>query len=141
MSIIKAYGYITREHDGIIQVLVFRHSILEAGIQIPKGTVKPQECTSHTVIREIQEETGLKDFKVEKLLAEDFWENDDGIIHNRFFYKIQVCETRDEWDYAPIGGGDEDGLLFHYFWISSQAEVELSRGHGDYLHLIFKEYI
>lgn len=133
----KAYGYITRIREGIIQVLVFRHSILEAGIQIPKGTVKPQESTDHAVIREMQEETGLKHFKVEKLLAEDFWENNDGLIHNRFFYKIQVCETPDEWDYAPTGGGEETGLMFHYFWISSKDEVELIRGHGDYLHLIF----
>lgn len=139
LPIKKAYGYICRVNEGIIQVLVFRHSVLEAGIQIPKGTVMPKESTKDAVIREMQEETGLKDFKVEKLLAEDFWENDDGIIHNRFFYKIHVCETPDEWNYAPTGGGDEAGLMFHYFWISSKDEVELIRGHGDYLHLIFNE--
>jgi len=30
-------------------------------------------------------------------------------------------------------GGEEEGLTFHYFWISSKEEVELSKGHGDYL--------
>jgi len=134
----KAYGYICRDNEGIIQVLVFRHSMLEAGIQIPKGTVKQKESPVQAVIREMQEETGLNIFKVDKLLAEDFWENDDGIIHNRFFYKIQVSNTLDKWDYAPTGGGEETGLIFHYFWISSKDEVELIRGHGDYLHLILK---
>ncbi|MFJ5766482.1 NUDIX domain-containing protein [Lysinibacillus sp. NPDC093210] len=137
LPIKKAYGYITRVKEGIIQVLVFRHSITEAGIQIPKGTVKPKESTYHAVIREMKEETGLKDFNVEKLLAEDFWENDDGVLHNRFFYKINVSDTLDEWDYEPTGGGDEAGLIFHYFWMSSKDEIKLIRGHGDYLHLIF----
>lgn len=83
----KAYGYVTRIKEGKTQVLVFQHPITEAGIQIPKGTVKPKEDTYHAVIREIEEETGLRSFHVENLIAEDLWENDDGAIHNRFFIK------------------------------------------------------
>lgn len=137
MPIKKAYGYITRVKAGKIQVLVFRHSIAEAGIQIPKGTVKPDEHTYRAVVREVKEETGLENFEVEGLIAEDHWKNGDGTIHNRFFYKINVSNTLDSWDYEPTGGGDEEGLIFHYFWISSKDEIELSRGHGDYLQLIF----
>lgn len=133
----KVYGYVTRMRDGKTQLLVFRHSVPEAGIQIPKGTVKPKEVTHNAVIREIEEETGLRNLTVEELIAEDFWENDDGAIHNRFFYKITVSSNRDEWDYHPTGGEDEDGLIFHYFWISSMNEVKLIRGHADYLNLIF----
>lgn len=88
----------------------------------------------------MEEETGLRDLHVEGLLAEDFWENDDGSIHNRIFYKITVSNVADEWDYEPTGGGEEEGLIFHYFWISSENEVELIRGHGNYLKLIFNEY-
>lgn len=137
MPIKKAYGYITRIKEGKTQVLVFRHSIAEAGIQIPKGTVKPNEDTYNAVIREVQEETGLEEFEVERLLAEDYWENDDGSIHNRFFYKINALNTLDCWHYEPTGGGEEIGLTFRYFWISSIDEVELIRGHGDYLEYIF----
>ena len=133
----KAYGYVTRMREGEIQVLVFRHPNAEAGIQIPKGTVKPNEDTYNAVVREIEEETGLRNFKVDNLMAEDFWEYDDGTIHNRFFYKITVATDLDEWDYHPTGGGDEEGLKFHYFWITSINDVELVRGHGDYLNLIF----
>ncbi|WP_240468775.1 NUDIX domain-containing protein, partial [Gracilibacillus sp. YIM 98692] len=86
-SIKKAYGYVTRNKNGKKQVLVFQHPIAEAGIQIPKGTVKNGEDTFNAVIREIKEETGLRNFSVDHLIAEDFWENDDGKIHNRFFYK------------------------------------------------------
>ena len=136
-SIRKAYGYVTRIKDGKIQVLVFQHPISEAGIQIPKGTVNAEEDTYNAVIREVKEETGLMNFEVENLIAEDYWENDDGAVHNRFFYKINVSSNLNEWDYEPTGGGDEEGLTFHYFWISSKDEVELIRGQGDYLNLIF----
>jgi 8-oxo-dGTP pyrophosphatase MutT (NUDIX family) len=133
----KVYGYVTRIKEGKNQVLVFQHPIAEAGIQIPKGTVQHEEDTQCAVKREIEEETGLRHFQVEHLLADDLWENDDGTIHNRFFYKITVSNSEDEWDYAPTGGGEEKGLTFHFFWVSSPNEVELIRGHGDYLSLIF----
>ncbi|WP_269409697.1 NUDIX hydrolase [Lentibacillus daqui] len=137
MAIKKAYGYVTRVKEGRTQILVFRHPVTEAGIQIPKGTIKSKESTYNAIIREIKEETGLKNFEIEKLIAEDYWENDDGIIHNRFFYKINVSNVPDKWDYEPTGGEDEEGLTFHFFWISSENEVKLIRGHGDYLNLIF----
>ncbi|WP_234447096.1 NUDIX hydrolase [Virgibacillus salexigens] len=133
----KAYGYVTRVKEGKPQVLVFQHPIAEAGIQIPKGTVKEGEDTFNAVIREIKEETGLDNFEVEDLIAEDFWENDDGTIHNRFFYKIKATEVKDEWDYQPTGGGEEDGLIFRFFWISSKDEIKLIRGHADYFDYIF----
>ncbi|WP_335808448.1 NUDIX domain-containing protein [Halobacillus litoralis] len=129
----------TRQKDGKPQVLVFQHPCAEAGIQIPKGTVQRDEATIYAVRREVEEETGLRNFQVEHILAEDLWENDDGTVHHRFFYKITVSNAADEWDYEPTGGGEEEGLIFRFFWISSEGEVELIRGHGDYLHFIFAE--
>ncbi|REJ11089.1 NUDIX hydrolase [Halobacillus trueperi] len=136
-SIKKAYGYVTRIIEGRPQVLVLQHPVAEAGIQIPKGTVQPGEETQNAVLREMEEETGLRNLRVEQLLAEDLWENDDGSIHHRFFYELPVFHVDDEWDHDPTGGGEEEGLTFHFFWISSIDEVELIRGHGDYLPLIF----
>lgn len=99
--------------------------------------MKPQEDAYQAVIREMKEETGLENFHVEKLITEDFWENVDGAIHNRYFYQIRVSNVPDEWDHQPTGGGDEAGLTFHFFWISSEHEVQLIKGHGDYLNRIF----
>ncbi len=136
----KAYGYVTRIKDRRQQVLVFQHKNLpDAGIQIPKGTVKEDEDTFSAVIREVKEETGIQRFEVEKLITEDYWENDDGAMHNRYFYKIVCNEMADEWEYNPTGGGEEEGLTFQFFWVASVEEVELIRGHADYLKLIFDE--
>ncbi|WP_430788041.1 NUDIX hydrolase [Virgibacillus flavescens] len=133
----KAYGYVSRIKNGTPQVLVFRHSIKESGIQIPKGTIELGEEPFHAVIREVQEETGLVDFQVEELIKQDKWEF-KGKVYERFFYKINIEEDRETWDHAPTGGGSEDGLIFSYFWISHKHEVELAPGHGDYLDWIFK---
>ncbi|WP_281974318.1 NUDIX hydrolase [Halobacillus litoralis] len=133
----KAYGYVVRYRNGKPQLLVFQHPFKEAGIQIPKGTVKGGEDTYDAVIREIKEETGLEDFMVEEMIAEDLWRNDDGKIHHRFFYKIKAKEERHEWYYKPTGGGEEEGLKFRFFWISSENEITLIKGHGDYLGSIF----
>jgi 8-oxo-dGTP pyrophosphatase MutT (NUDIX family) len=135
----KVYGYVTRIKDGKTQVLVFRHKdIPKAGIQIPKGTVKEDEDTYNAVIREIKEETGIERFEVKNLISEDYWENDDGAIHNRYFYKIVCNEIADEWEYNPTGGEEEIGLTFQFFWFSSEEEVALLRGHADYLKPIFR---
>lgn len=110
----KAYGYVTRMKDGKRQLLVSQHSIPEAGIQIPKGTVKPNEDTYKAVIRELEEET-VKDFEIESLIAEDYWAADDGVIHNRFFYKITVRDAQDKWDHRQTGEGEEAILTFKLF--------------------------
>lgn len=120
--------------------MVFKHkNIPEAGIQIPKGTVKEDEDTFSAVIREVQEETGIQRFEVEKLITEDYWENDDGAMHKRYFYKIVCNEMADEWEYNPTGGGEEEGITFQFFWVSSDEEVELIKGHADYLKMVFDE--
>jgi len=137
----KAYGYITRLHNGKPQVLVFHHLIPEAGIQIPKGTVRKDEGPEEAVMREMGEETGMSGLQLRKLVAVDLWKADDGVLHERFFYELTVSDSQEEWLFNPTGGGEEDGLTFHFFWISSLDEVELVRGHGDYLEEIFEEEV
>lgn len=38
--------------------------------------------------------------------------NDDGAIHNRFFYKINVLDAPDGWDYQPTGRGGRTNISF-----------------------------
>lgn len=106
----KAYGYVTRIKNEKVQVLVLQHPNPEAGIQIPKGTVELGEDPATAVIREIKEETGLNGLSLKGLLAEDSWNYDDGALHHRFFYQINVSEERDEWVHYPTGGSLEEGL-------------------------------
>ncbi|MGG4547593.1 NUDIX domain-containing protein [Rossellomorea marisflavi] len=135
----KAYGYITRNHDGRPQVLVFQHLILEAGVQIPKGTVQDGEDPEAAVVREMIEETGLTEWGKPEFLADDRWRADDGSIHHRHFYRLDQGDAPDQWQHEPSGGGEEEGLQFTLFWISSPGDIPLARGHGDYLHHVLEE--
>ncbi|MBD8036962.1 NUDIX domain-containing protein [Solibacillus sp. A46] len=132
----KSYGYITRQVNGKTQILVFQHPVKEAGIQIPKGTVKHGEMPVDAVKREMEEETGLSNFPAIHYLIDDFWENDDGVIHHRYFYRINIDKTQDEWNYKPTGGGAEDGKVFRFFWVTPDDGKQLIRGHADYFRLI-----
>jgi 8-oxo-dGTP pyrophosphatase MutT (NUDIX family) len=63
----KVTAFVTRERDGVRELLVFKHP--KAGIQIPAGTVEDGENPETAVKREVYEETGLQNVKIEKSLG------------------------------------------------------------------------
>lgn len=63
----KVTAFITRERDGVKELLVFKHPT--AGIQIPAGTVEKGEDIETAVKREAYEETGLRFVEVESYLG------------------------------------------------------------------------
>lgn len=63
----KVTAFVTRERNGVNELLLFRHPT--AGIQIPAGTVEKGETPETAVTREVYEETGLRDVKIEKSLG------------------------------------------------------------------------
>lgn len=137
----RAYAYVTRIKDGARQVLVFsQHNDPDAGIQIPGGGIEPEEAPLEGVRREVVEETGLKECLVERELAVDMWEYHNGDLHQRverYFFLLSVGDAPDEWKHHVTGKGEDNGLIFLYFWMNSPEEVQLVPGDADYLHLIF----
>ncbi len=124
----KAYGYVTRKHNGTMQVLVFTHKFVpEAGTQIPKGTFKENESPLEAVTREIIEETGLTNFRVEREIAVDQWKyhHEADEVEERHFFLLTVPHpgddeapgAADEWDHAVTGDGEDEGMVFHCFWV------------------------
>jgi ADP-ribose pyrophosphatase YjhB (NUDIX family) len=135
----KAYAYITRQSDSTTELLVFRHANEpEAGVQVPRGTVDPGEEPAATVIREVHEETGLRDVALVGCLAVDLEEQPGGTLYQRhFFHLATTSATLDTWTHTVTGHGDDNGMLFVYSWVRSAAEAGLWLGFGDYLPLIF----
>ncbi|WP_375199309.1 NUDIX hydrolase [Bacillus sp. RS11] len=131
----KAFGYITREHESRLQVLVFEQNTEGAGIQIPKGTVEKGETPLEAVTREMFEETGLSHLTVKALIAQDYFNHHSGVLQKRYFYHLTTNENRDTWQHCPTGV-NESGFVFSFYWISSEQEVTLAQGHGDYLHRV-----
>jgi len=134
----RAYGYVTRIKNGARQVLVFRQNDEEAGIQFPGGGIEPHETPAEGMKREMIEETGLKDFIIERELAADQWDHPQEDLHiERHFFWLSVANAPDTWDHLVTGKGEDNGMAYHYFWVNSPTEVPFTWGEADYLHLVF----
>ena len=58
----KATAFITRPGAKAVELLLFQHP--HAGVQIPAGTVEPDETPEQCVLREAHEETGLSKLRI-----------------------------------------------------------------------------
>ncbi len=63
-TIEKVSAFITRETAAGRELLVFAHPDPLAGIQVPAGTVDPDEAPGHAVLRETWEESGLSAVRI-----------------------------------------------------------------------------
>jgi 8-oxo-dGTP pyrophosphatase MutT (NUDIX family) len=135
----KAYAYVTREAVGAGAVLVFRHrDYPEAGIQVPRGTVDPEEDPPATVAREVCEECGLCVARLIGLLATDVEARPDDPTQQweRYFFHLVAPDAPDEWEHTVTGAGEDNGLVFSFFWLPRERLGDLWPGFGDYLHLV-----
>ncbi len=137
-TIRKAYAYITREDVGACEFLVFRHrDFPEAGIQVPKGTILPDEAPAAAALREAQEETGLATLTMVRPLAVDLRPQPDGSLHERHFFELAApAATPDAWEHTVTGAGADRDLVFCFFWARSADDVGLWPSFGDYLSLV-----
>lgn len=93
----KAYALITSGH----RLLVLEHTDApEVGIQIPGGTVEPDESPQEAVMREAEEETGLTALRMVRFLGEQDYPAGENRYHHRFYYHV-ACEspTPDRWQH------------------------------------------
>lgn len=65
----KVVAFIVRKKDIDHQLLIFKHPA--NGYQLPAGTVEENESLENALLREITEETGLKNVKIIKKLGEN----------------------------------------------------------------------
>jgi ADP-ribose pyrophosphatase YjhB (NUDIX family) len=115
----KVFAYITHQK----RLLVFRHmDFSEAGIQVPAGTVKPNEDLVTAVLREAQEETGLSDLTVLTYLGEQIRNMEDvgkDEVHHRHFYHL-ICggTPPSQWqhDETDPSHGGLSPIRFEFFW-------------------------
>ena len=132
--ILKVFAYITNQN----RLLVFRHTDFpEAGIQVPAGTVKPNEDLAVAVLREAYEETGLQNLTIQSYLGDQLRNMEDvgkDEIHHRHFYHL-LCDgdPPSEWQHDegdPSDGGSEP-IHFEFFWAGIPDQIpELICDHG-----------
>jgi 8-oxo-dGTP diphosphatase len=130
----KVFAYITHRN----RLLVFRHTDFpEAGIQVPAGTVMTNEDLEAAVLREAEEETGLRDLRIKTYLGDQIRDMADvgkDQIHHRHFYHL-LCggDPPEQWQHdetSPSDGGSSP-IHFEFFWAEIPAQIpELIADHG-----------
>lgn len=141
----KAVAYITRRKDSKIQLLVFDHDpeFHDAGTQVPSGTVDPGENPKDTVKREVQEESGLDNLKIECELDQYqfFGEHAKKFLCRHVFHITASGKAPDKWTHKVKGDGGDKGLNFHYYWIDlDSTKGRLSGRFDDSIDLLVKRF-
>lgn len=96
---------------------MFTQNSLQAGTQVPKGTVESGEEVLDAAVRECIEETGIQSLPPPVFLARDEWQRPDGRVEQRFFYHFSCSNLPEHWTHSPSGGGAETGLVFRFQWL------------------------
>jgi 8-oxo-dGTP pyrophosphatase MutT (NUDIX family) len=122
----KACPVVVRRGPSGDQLLVFRHP--EAGVQLVKGTIERGEDPAGAALRELAEESGIRDACVIRNLGT--W--DAGYDRQVWaFLEMNVADVLpQEWTHRT---NDAGGLEFSFFWhpFSIRPSNEWHRVHVD----------
>lgn len=133
----KVYAYVTRNGR---ELLVFEGPDHRA-LQVPKGTVEPDESLREALGREVREESGLGAFGAKTHLVTDVWTRypSPPRYYVRHFYHVPVYEQRDRWTHVVPGDGAEAGSEFSFSWVELPTCRDLALDADDYLPLLQQE--
>lgn len=132
----KVLAYITRLSAHGIELLVFDHDeqFLDAGTQVPSGTVELSEDLKAAVLREVFEETGLNQtFTIEKIDEYLFFADWAKKHLKRHVFHLQTTESLpDKWTHRVSGHGEDKNMNFHFYWINvNEVKGRLSARFDD----------
>lgn len=147
----KGFAYITYQATEQTRLLVFEQpDSPEAGIQVPAGTLKPDETPQAGTLREAIEETGLTALTVIRFLGEQQRDMSDfpskvGEVHHRYFYHLRcdVADPSDTWLHGERFPSDEGNPAtstgefrhrFQFYWVTLPHGVpDLIADHDFYV--------
>jgi 8-oxo-dGTP pyrophosphatase MutT (NUDIX family) len=113
----RAYAYITNRS----RLLLFTHpDFPEVGVQVPAGTVQPEEDPVAAVMREAREETGLADLEFVGYLGfleREMSEFGRPEIQETLFYHLRCPGNPPEsWRHNETSGATVAPIRFDFFW-------------------------
>jgi 8-oxo-dGTP pyrophosphatase MutT (NUDIX family) len=128
----KACAYVTRNGD---ELLVFERPDHD-GLQVPKGTIEPDEPIRRALVREVVEESGLRALGAKSHQVTDVWTRRRNRRYVRHFFHVRVHEPRDRWTHTVLGDGRERGSEFEYEWVELPTDREFALALDDYVPLL-----
>ena len=116
----RVSAYVTRERSGRVDLLVFDHEGMpEVPTQVPAGRVDAHESLEQGVVREVEEETGLK-VTIAGLLAdpeEHVRAHGPGAHDTYAFHAMAEADGPDAWTHPVTGTGMDVGLVYECRWV------------------------
>ncbi len=112
----KVWLYVLRKCAEQVELLVFDHIDVQAGTQIPAGTVEPNEDIEIAAHRELFEEAGIR---VETLTPLGTIERNGygQDVRAHLFAAMALANAADEWVHQVSGKGEDEGMAFRFFWL------------------------
>ncbi|MFX3625325.1 MAG: NUDIX domain-containing protein [Ectobacillus sp.] len=134
----KVYAYVTREKEGKLQLLVYaNYDNPDAGLQVPGGSVEHGETLVSALLRDILEESGLNNVKIEKTIADELIHvKEKNEYQQRYFcHATLTADVKDEWLHT-VTSGEDNGHVFQFKWIDADQCTALIENQGAYVHLL-----
>lgn len=130
----KACAYVTRRTG---ELLVFEGPGHDE-LQIPKGTLEPDESPREGLVREVREETGLGTLGETTHLTTDVWTRRESPPKRyvRHFFHATVYEPRDRWTHTVTDGGAEHGSEFDLSWVEPTTDRSFALDLDEYVPLL-----
>lgn len=112
----KACPVVVRMIDGMEHLLVFKHPL--AGYQLVKGSIELGERPSHAAVRELAEESGIRNAQAVRDLGN--W----NAGYEQQIWSFQLCEVAEslphQWRFDTH---DDGGHVFEFFWHPLKADL------------------
>ena len=138
----KAYAYILRRRDDEWQILVFTHrDFPDQGTQVPGGTIEAGEMPAAAVLREIEEESGLRGLTVDREVAvvEHYSERYREWQRRHFFLLLAPSNVPESWSHVVSSGNgarDKDLIFCYEWWPLERATQAIAGGKGEALLML-----
>ena len=130
----KVLAYVIRRQNGEPQLLIFEHrDHPDAGVQVPAGTVEPGEAIEAALLREVEEESGLTPAQVRLVRKLGELNEAESDQQRHVFELAPAGPLPDRWAHTVQGRGEDEGLVFDYYWQTLSPALKLAGGQDRWL--------
>ncbi|CAG7642400.1 NUDIX domain-containing protein [Paenibacillus allorhizosphaerae] len=135
-AIVKVTAYITRQMNGVKQLLVFEENGFEhLGFQVPGGTVESGEGLEEALIRELSEEAGITPHDI-KPLGEYCYISEVNRAETRRYYFEAKADCAEQFTHIVQSNDEDNGWIYNYRWTDLHPSLKLHGYLGRMLHTI-----
>jgi ADP-ribose pyrophosphatase YjhB (NUDIX family) len=112
----KVYGFILQDNEVGEKTLLVYLNEPEVPFRLVGGNVDAGETEEEALFREIQEESGLKQFKLVKKIGTQYYYKDfiDANVERHDYLLIPETRLPEKWSFTGEGEGEDCGTIFNY---------------------------